>query len=96
MPSSTKQYPEFPSDVSIADIPILSLTKLEKQNDQESKKLFEACTEHGFFLLDLANSEEGGKLLKNAQEMFDIGAETFALGPENLQQYAYKAPSLIG
>lgn len=96
MPSSTKQYPEFPSDVSIANIPTISLTNLESQSEKESKKLFEACTEHGFFLLDPANSEDGGRLLRNAEEMFDIGAETFALGPEKLQQYAYQAPSLIG
>jgi isopenicillin N synthase-like dioxygenase len=96
MPSSTKQYPEFPSDVSIANIPIISLTNLESQSEKESKKLFKACTEHGFFLLELANSEKGSKLSKNAEKMFDIGAETFALGPEKLQQYTYQAPSLIG
>jgi len=96
MPSHIKQYPEFPSDVNIASIPIISLTNLENQSENESLKLFEACTEHGFFLLDLASSEEGARLFKNAETMFDIGAETFALGPEKLQQYFYRAPSLIG
>jgi hypothetical protein len=39
-------------------------------------------------LLDLRNSEEGKRLLKDAETMFDLGATMFDLGPEELHKYA--------
>ncbi|KAH6675882.1 putative oxidoreductase [Halenospora varia] len=97
----TKKYfsecPEFPSDVSVLNIPNISFSKLQKTlNTSEGEKLYNACTEHGFFALDLRDSEEGGILLKQAEKLFDIGAETFDLGSDVLDKYAYQPPSLLG
>jgi hypothetical protein len=39
-------------------------------------------------LLDLRNSEEGKRLSKDAETMFDLGATMFDLGPEELHKYA--------
>jgi hypothetical protein len=48
-------------------------------------------------LLDLRNSEEGKRLLKDAKTMFDLGATMFDLGLEELHKYAYNPPkSLLG
>ena len=91
-PKYFQGVPEFPSDVSIVDIPTISFNSLENDSDQESEKLYEACQEHGLFLLDLSKSKEGGRLLKDAEMMFDISAATFNLQPEVLERYAYNPP----
>ncbi|KAH8645581.1 oxidoreductase [Tricladium varicosporioides] len=96
----TKRYfsqcPEFPSDVSVLNIPDISFSELQKDAEKESEKLYNACTEHGFFALDLGGSEDGRELLKQAEKCFDIGTETFDLGSDVLNKYAYKPPSLLG
>lgn len=96
----TKKYfsqcPEFPSDVSVLNIPNISFSKLQNDAEHKGEKLYNACTEHGFFALDLRDSEEGGILLKQAEKLFDIGAETFDLGSDALDKYAYQPPSLLG
>lgn len=98
MPTATyfNRCPEFPSDLPIADIPIISFSNLRDDSHNESDRLYEACTAHGFFLLDFRNSEEGATLLKDAETMFDVGAATFDLGPEVLHRYAWQPPSLLG
>jgi isopenicillin N synthase-like dioxygenase len=89
--------PEFPSDVSVADIPTISFNDLKNNRDQASEKLYEACREYGLFLLGLTKSEEGGILLKDAEMMFDISAAMFNLEPEVLERYAYNPPKeLLG
>jgi hypothetical protein len=97
-PKYFSKIPEFPSDVKVIDIPTISFENLKKGIEQDSDNLFEASREYGFFLLDLRNSEEGERLLKDAEKMFDLTAATFDLGPEVLEQkYAYNPPkSLLG
>ncbi|KAF4626294.1 hypothetical protein G7Y89_g11868 [Cudoniella acicularis] len=96
----TKKYfsqcPEFPSDVNVLNIPTISFSRLQNDAEHEGEKLYNACTEHGIFALDLRDSEEGGKLLKQAERFFDIGADTFDLGTDVLDKYAYQPPSLLG
>jgi len=88
---------EFPSDVSVVDIPTISFDDLENGSDQESERLYEACTRYGLFLLDLSKSGKGRRLLKDAEKMFDISAATFDLEPEVLERYAYNPPKdLLG
>jgi hypothetical protein len=100
MPTSKyfSKIPEFPSDVSVINIPTISFENLKKGIEQDSEDVFEASREYGFFLLDLRNSEEGERLLKDAEKMFDLIAATFDLGPEVLKQkYATNPPkSLLG
>ncbi|PQE21058.1 2OG-Fe(II) oxygenase family protein [Rutstroemia sp. NJR-2017a WRK4] len=87
-----KECPEFPSDVPIADIPTISYLKLQGGSAKESENLYEACREQGFLLLDLRDSEEGEKLLKDAETMFDISVDIFNLGPEALMDYKLNMP----
>lgn len=98
MPTSRyfSQCPDFPSDLAVADIPIISFSNLEDDSGNESERLFDACTDHGFFLLDLRYSEQGAQLLQDAEKMFDLGAATFNLGSEALQKCAWQPPSLLG
>ncbi|KAF4637954.1 hypothetical protein G7Y89_g103 [Cudoniella acicularis] len=86
------KVPEFPSDVGVANIPTVSFNGLKNGSGQESKKVYEACRKLGFFLLDLRNSEEGERLLKDAEIILDISSETLNLEPEVLQKFAYNPP----
>jgi hypothetical protein len=95
-PKYFSRCPEFPSNLKLADVPTVSFRNLQKESATESEKLFEACTGHGFFLLDLRNSEKGAELLKDAERMFDVTAATLTLGSEILNKYEYKPPNLIG
>ena len=96
-PAYFSRCPEFPSDVPVADIPAISFDKLKSGSDGESERLYEACREHGFFLLDFDNSEEGAVLLHDAERMFDLTKETFELSQPVLEEYASKPPKdLLG
>ncbi|KAK2608362.1 hypothetical protein QQS21_003047 [Conoideocrella luteorostrata] len=86
------QVPAFPPDVPLASLPKVSFPALQKNSDAESKRLFDACREWGFFLLDLKDSNEGEIMLHDAGNMFDLTAETFALDQATLDSYAYKPP----
>jgi hypothetical protein len=99
MPTSRyiDQCPEFPSDVPIANIPRLSFRELEVGSVEEVKKLFQACTDFGFFLLDLKGVDQGETLLNEAETLFDLTTTTLTLDREVLNNYAYQAPkSLLG
>jgi len=87
------QCPEFPTDVAVANIPILSYKKLkDNSSDEESKKLYEACREHGFFLLDLRDTADGERVLEDAETMFEISKAVFNLESEVLHKYNSKPP----
>lgn len=99
MPTSKyfAQCPPFPSDIPVANIPILSFQKLRDNDSAEAEKLYEACQEHGFFLLDVIGSNEGERLLHNAETMFALTEEVLNLEKATLDQFAYDAPrSLLG
>lgn len=68
--------PPFPEDVPLASIPRISLQKLASCDLVESNTLFEACTECGFFLLDLRDDNHGDELLGLAEQLFSL-AERF-------------------
>jgi len=96
-PKYFSRCPEFPSNLKLANVPTVSFSNLQNDSATESERLFEACTGHGFFLLDLRNSEDGAELLKDAEAMFDVTAATLTLGADVLNDYAYNPPkSLIG
>jgi len=96
-PQYFRQCPEFPPDIPVASIPVLSLERLQSHDHTESEKLYEACQVHGFFLLDLRDAEGGMHLLRDAEKMFDLITETLNLDQATLDRYAYDPPrSLIG
>ncbi|PQE18295.1 2OG-Fe(II) oxygenase family protein [Rutstroemia sp. NJR-2017a WRK4] len=96
-PSYFSKYPQFPSDIAVAKLPVLSLSKLLSKDDAESDALFEASRTLGFFLIDLSNDSFGEEFLRNAESMFDLNEEVHGLSTEELMKYAYKPPtSLFG
>jgi hypothetical protein len=88
------QYPSFPSgsSIPIADIPTLYLAKLQAGSDEESLRLYEACRQHGFMLLDLRNSVQGEALLEDGERMFALLEATLTLGQDTLNRYACDPP----
>lgn len=91
------ECPPFPKDIPVADLPRISFRNLQDANRNEASNMYEACREHGFFLLDLSDSRDGAMLLTDAEKMFDLTTETFALGQATLDKYAYNPPrELIG
>ncbi|KAI9644680.1 hypothetical protein NHQ30_006704 [Ciborinia camelliae] len=87
-----KQWPEFPSNVPIANIPRISFEGLQNNDANESAKLFDACKNHGHFLLDLRGSNNGETLSKEAGLMMDIGRETLNLDRNTLNKFMFKPP----
>ncbi|KAE8360750.1 hypothetical protein BDV27DRAFT_167463 [Aspergillus caelatus] len=86
------QAPAFPAETPVASLPIISLQKLQSGGSTEGQKLFEACREWGFFLIDLRDFDDGKTLLQDAERMFDLTTELFSLDQAILDQYAYDAP----
>ena len=87
-------HPRFPTDptFSVADIPTLSLQQLQSGSDRESLRLYDACRQHGFMLLDLKDSPEGKALLHHAELMFGLIETTLGLDQHVLNRYACDAP----
>lgn len=86
------KYPKFPSDVPLAPLPVISLEQLHKNSAQESRALYQACREHGYFLLNMKGIDEGEKLLGYAENMFDLLAETLDLPADVLDTYGCRPP----
>lgn len=88
----SQQVPPFPSNIHIADIPIISYTNLKDQTGDDSQNLFTASWEQGFFMLDLRGNEDGEQLLKSAEAMFEISNAVFSMGHEALLKYKSNLP----
>ncbi|KAL8711895.1 MAG: hypothetical protein Q9220_003839 [cf. Caloplaca sp. 1 TL-2023] len=95
MPTLEKfaKVPPFPSDVPIIDLERLKFPKLLLNDRDESQKLFRACRETGFFLLDLRGCEEGETMLKHAERVFDLNEEIHKLDENELKQYPSHPPA---
>jgi len=100
-----EDLPSFPGDVPTAPLLRLNLKRLIDHDSKEEDKLWRACRDVGFFYLDLrdGNSSKrdsfhedgdgelnGDGLLKDAQALFQLGDEVFALPEEEKQQYDFK------
>ncbi|KAL6716052.1 hypothetical protein ACLMJK_007014 [Lecanora helva] len=81
-----EKIPPFPEDVAVAELSQVSLWKLWKNDTQESERLFQACRETGFFLLDLTSfgSDEG--MLNDAEETLYLSQRLFELEQEQLDK----------
>lgn len=90
--SAFKNIPPFPTDVPIADIPVISYTHLKSGTGDASNAFFEACREQGFILLDLRGDEQGDRLLEAAESMFRLNTALFNLGREELVPYEADFP----
>jgi hypothetical protein len=82
--------PPFPSDIPIAPLHRLVLSKL-RTDPAESQRLFSSSKDLGFFYLDLRRDEEGEVLLSEAERLFGLAPALYNLGREELQKYNYTA-----
>lgn len=108
--------PPFPEDVPTAPLLRLSLSKLIEGDDEEDQRLWHACTELGFFYLQLdqeADSQalsghlpdnvkgsgvhrvldrrvESAHFVKDAERLFEVANEVFALPIEEKARYDLK------
>lgn len=90
MPYSVKTGPPvpFPSDIAVAPIERISLSKLEAQDFSEVERMFNACKKRpNCFHLDLQGTLLGSTLLDDADALIEMGKELFALDYEEKAKY---------
>ena len=83
------RLPPFPDDVPTAPLLRLSLRKLVDNNVEESNRFFRACTDLGFFYLDLRDASSDLPILENADALFDVAESFFDLSVEEKGQYDF-------
>ena len=83
--------PPFPDDVPAAPLLRLSLKKLYDEDQDESKRLFQASKDLGFFYLDLRGTPTGNSILRDVDDLFKVGEELFDLDVEEKQKYDFSA-----
>ena len=88
--------PPFPDNVPICELSKLLYSSLLENDLIESEKLFEACKETGFFLLDLRRTKEGESLLEDAEGVLQVDRELSALDILEKSIYASKPPEVAG
>lgn len=89
--------PPFPRDVPIAPLLRLSLQRLLDGDEDERERLWQACTELGFFYLDLRGAYshdpidvDGSGFLDEADNLFKVAEEFYALPVHEKQKYDLK------
>ena len=91
--------PPFPSDVPTVPLLRLSLSKLLRSDHNEVARLWNACTTLGFFYLDLQDRHDadgdkecmsGERFLEDADRLFDVAEEFYALPLEEKAKYDFK------
>lgn len=87
--------PPFPTDVPVANVPIISYQLLQQNDPGASSELFQALREYGFFVLDLETSQEGRALIQDAEAMYDLTDETLDLDQDVLNQYPIQLPRRV-
>lgn len=87
------RYPPFPSDVPVAPLECLSFKKLLARDAHDCARLFQACQDTGFFLLNLRGTEEGEIMLKHAETAFTLTEQIHKLDQDELKRYAFKPPA---
>ena len=77
MAPSTSVSKNATSDDKIADLTVISYGKLLGKDEAEAARLLQACTEAGFFYLDLGGNETKG-YLDMVTDLFEASKEYFA------------------
>ena len=81
--------PPFPASIPTAPLLRISLAKLISNDAKESARFFQACKDLGFFYLDLQDVPEGQEILRDLDNLFDIGRRLFDLELEEKQKYDF-------
>ncbi|KAK4697940.1 hypothetical protein P7C71_g212, partial [Lecanoromycetidae sp. Uapishka_2] len=84
-----KTSPPFPDGVPFVPLLRISLLKLLTDDEKESKRLYAACKDLGFFYLDLEGSSKGQSILEDANKLFSVGEQLFDLELEEKQSYEF-------
>ena len=80
MPSRIEEtIPSFPDDVPTADIYFVDFDKLDAGDEEEARKMFDACRGYGFFYLSNTHID--------FNFMFDVANETFQLPLDEKMKY---------
>lgn len=82
--------PPFPLDIPTAPLYRLSLSTL-RSDPAESARLFQSSQDLGFFYLDVRGDVEGEKLLKEADQVFELAPKFYDLGRDELSKFDYKS-----
>ena len=86
--SEFADLPPFPNNLPVVPLKIISLVKLLEADSMEDKKLFEASKSLGFFYLDLRNaSQRHDTLLSDADRLFELAPQFFAISEEEKEKY---------
>ena len=89
--------PAFPSDVPTAPIARISLTKILSGNAAESAAALEACRTHGFFYLNLSNTDIGEALLSESEDLQELSQPAFDTSIDYKRKFALvKGVNLFG
>ena len=80
-------HPEFPSDLPTAPLESISLHQLESSSTSEGTKLFRACSQLGFFYLNLFGSDLGETIVHEVEELHLLQQEFYALPHEDKDRY---------
>lgn len=79
--------PPFPDDIPTMPLDRLSLAKLIAHDSEEYHKFCRACEDVGFFYLDLRGQEQGDSILSQADILFKISEQLFALDFKEKSRY---------
>ncbi|KAF2469085.1 Clavaminate synthase-like protein [Lindgomyces ingoldianus] len=94
--SSPAPFPDFPSNLPTIQLPTLSLSKLVAEDEDETKRLFNTCISTGVFLLELQSSQEGLGLIKQVDDVFQLGERIFELGMEEKLRHSMLNGTVLG
>jgi hypothetical protein len=87
---SASELPPFPKDVPTLPLLRISLQKLLDHDDEEVKRLVDACEDNGFFYLHVQDTVSHSSILDDVDKLFAIGEEFFALSFEEKQKYDFR------
>lgn len=92
-----EDIPPFPDDVPTASMSTISLASLNSGDEVTAKRLFDACQELGFFLLDLHDDALGETLIQEIDDLFGVMKEVMNLPDEEKEKYLHDIPrSFLG
>ena len=96
-PRSHTDLPPFPDGLPLAPIAQISHKKLLQHDATEAERVLEACRTHGFFYLDMTDSDDGQTLLEESEELLQLSYRAFDHPVKEKEKYALlKGVNLFG
>ena len=96
-PTLHTDLPPFPDGLPLAPIARISHQQLLNKDSAEAEKVLEACRTHGFFYLDLTDTEAGETLLGESEDLLSLAHRAFDRPIEEKEKFALvKGVNLFG